>query len=433
MEVAKKNLRSHLGVRVARGLAICVLPSLVAVFVAGTSFGAPLYPWKPGIVDLDVYLKAAAALLAGHDPYHLGTGLPFLYPPFAAILAIPLTWLPHTGLQIGWAVAVALAVIAILHRFGLTGWRLSLISAAAVRVVEPINQTVAFGQLGVFLVALVLLDLVPGPRVIPERRGGRRLPQGLLVGLAAAIKLTPGLFFVYLLAIRKFRAAAVAIGTMIATALIALLVAPGPSITFWGRLAHGDSGLGNSIIYLINQSVLGASTRFFGYDPVGNGIGLTVSAVAAILGVVVAVGWHRRGDEAAAVSLCGLATLLASPVSWSHHFVWVAPLGILYATRSSWPAWYRIVGLFFVGWVVTAPYKFLKSGHDLELGYHWWQDLIGAATPILGLIVLVASLIALRGRYPTGPSSPAGVADVPPPTEQHNPEPRQLTSATSRS
>ncbi|GAB3912626.1 alpha-(1-2)-phosphatidylinositol mannoside mannosyltransferase [Microlunatus endophyticus] len=318
------------GVRVARGIAVCLLPGLVAIFVAGTSFGAPLVPWKPGIVDLDVYLKAARALLAGTDPYNLGTSLPFLYPPFAAILAVPLTWLPHTALQMGWAVAVSLTVIAILHRLGLQGWRLSLISAAAVRVVEPINQTVAFGQLGAFLVALVLLDLVPGPRLVPTPRfllrwGGRWLPEGLLVGLAAAIKLTPGLFFVYLLAIRRFRAAAVAIATMIITAVIALLIAPRASVTFWVRLAHGNSGLGSSIIYEINQSILGASTRILGYDTIGNGLGLGLSALAAVLGVAVALAWHRRGDEAAAVSLCGLATLLASPVSWSHHFVWVAP------------------------------------------------------------------------------------------------------------
>lgn len=429
MEVAKKIPDPHPGVHVARGIAVCVLPCLVAIFVAGTSYGAPLVPWKPGMVDLEVYLRAGRALASGADPYHLGDSLPFLYPPFAAILAVPLTWLPHTAVQIGWSIVVALTVIAILHRLGLRGWRLSLISAAAVRVVEPINQTIAFGQLGAFLVGLVLLDLVPGPRLFPLRRHGRWLPEGLLVGLAAAIKLTPGLFFVYLLAIRRFRAAAVAIGTMIITALIALLVAPGPSITFWGRLAHGESGLGSSIIYLINQSVLGATTRILGYNTIGNGLGLAISAAAAVLGVVVGVRWHRRGDEAAAISLCGLATLLASPVSWSHHFVWVAPLGVLYAIRTSWPVWYRIVGWLFVGWVVTAPYKFLKSGHNLELNYVWWQNLIGAVTPALGLIVLIASLLVLPGRSPSEPVSPPALADDDV-DEDTNGDRKQLTAAT---
>jgi alpha-1,2-mannosyltransferase len=389
-------------------------------------------PWKPGIVDLGVYLKAARALLAGGDPYNLGDSLPFLYPPFAAILAVPLTWLPQTAVQIGWAMAVALTVVAILHRFGLTGWRLSLISAAAVRIVEPINQTVAFGQLGAFLVGLVLLDLVPGKRVLPLRHGRRWLPEGLLVGVATAIKLTPGLFFVYLLAIRRFRTAAVAVATMIITALLALVVAPGPSITFWSRLAHGDTGLGGSIIYEINQSVLGASTRILGYNAVGNGVGLAISALAAVLGVVAAVAWHRRGDEAAAVSLCGLATLLASPVSWSHHFVWIAPLGLLYATRSHWPSWYRIIGLLFVGWVVTAPYKFLKSGGDIEKTYHWWQNLIAAITPALGLVLLVASILVLRGRYPSGPASPAGLEDEEdgPGDRRPSDHRKQLTPAT---
>jgi alpha-1,2-mannosyltransferase len=397
--------------RLAQGVAICLLPCLVAVFVAGTSFGAKLLPWKPGIVDLEVYLRAAHALLAGADPYNLGDSLPFLYPPFAAMLAVPLTWLPHTAVQIGWAVLVALTVIAILHRFGLQGWRLSLISAAAVRVVEPINWTVAFGQLGVFLVGLVVLDLVPGPRIVPAPRRGRWLPQGLLVGLATAIKLTPGLFVIYLLAIRRFKAAVVAIATMIITGVIALLVAPKASVTFWGRLMHGDTGLGSSIIYLLNQSVVGASTRFLGYNLIGNGLGLAVSVVAAVLGVGVAVRWHRLGDEAAAVTYCGLATLLASPVSWSHHFVWIAPLGMLYATRTAWPTWYRILGWLFVGWVVTAPYKFLPAGHDVELTYLWWQDLFGAVTPALGLIVLIAAFFVSRADRPGPQLSPTRVDD----------------------
>ena len=53
-----------------------------------------------------------------------------------------------------------MALVAILHRFGLTGWRLSLAGAAVMYVVEPVVQTLAFGQLGIFLVALVVLDLV---------------------------------------------------------------------------------------------------------------------------------------------------------------------------------------------------------------------------------------------------------------------------------
>jgi alpha-1,2-mannosyltransferase len=400
--------------RWGRGAAICLLPCLVGVFLAGTAYGRPLHPWRAGLVDLDVYLKAARTLQGGGDIYNLPDGsLPFLYPPFAAILAVPMTWLPHTVVQMGWAVGIALTVVAVLHRFGLHGWRLSLISAAAVRLVEPINQTVAFGQLGVFLVGLVVLDLVPGPRVFPGRK--RRLPEGLLVGFATAVKLTPGLFFIYLLAIRRYKAAILAVITMIIATLVALVAAPRSSIDFWSRLARGDSGLGGSIIYLMNQSILGAAGRIFGYNALGNAIGLALSAIIAAVGVLTAAWWHRRGDEAMAVTLCGVTTLLASPVSWSHHFVWIAPLGVLMALRTQWPAVFRIIGWLFVGWVVTTPWKFLPDGDNVERDFFWWQNLFAAITPALGCLLLVASLILVWRMAPASPVSvaadPAVVAD----------------------
>jgi alpha-1,2-mannosyltransferase len=410
--------------RLGLGALIRLLPCLVAVFIAGSSWGAPLVPWEPKQADLEVYLRAARVLLSGGDVYNLPDSLPFLYPPFAAILAVPLSALPHWLVQAGWAVGIGLTVVAVLRRMGLTGWRLSLIAAAAIRVVEPINQTVAFGQLGAFLVGLVVLDLIPRPGAPTASSPGpdrsrRRVPEGIMVGLATAIKLTPGLFFVYLLAIRRYRTAAVAIATMLATSLLALLLARDTSITFWSRLAHGDSGLGDSIIYLLNQSVIGATTRILGYNAVGNGLGLVLAVVAAVLGVLAAVRWHRRGDEAMAVTICGIATLLASPVSWSHHFVWIAPLGVLLATRR-WPTWFRILGWCFVGGVAPAPYKFLPSSHDVERGYFWWQNAFGAVTPALGMAVLVASALVLAGPARSRLSRPVSpsTADQPEPAER---------------
>lgn len=395
---------SHSARRLLHGAAVCLLPCAVAAFVAGSSWDAGLFPWHPKQADLEVYLRAAHALLsAGGDPYHLPGSLPFLYPPFAAILAVGLTWPPHGLVLLGWAVSIGLCVVAILHRLGLSGWRLSLIAAAVIKIVQPVNETVAFGQLGAFLVGLVFLDLVDGPRAIgvprrwPLRRwtGGRWLPAGALVGVATAIKLTPGLFFLYLLAIRRFAAAAAALAATLICTLLAVAVAPADSLAYWSRLLQGKTGLGSSIIYLFNQSVLGASTRIFGYAPLGLGIGLVGSAAVAIFGVLVSVRWHRRGDEAFAVTLCGLATLLASPVSWSHHFVWIVPLGYLLAVRKGLPPVFRVLGWLFVGWAATTPFTFLPSGDDRELGYHWWQELFASTEPVLGLVVLVAAWIVV--------------------------------------
>ena len=379
--------------RWAHGALICLLPCLVALYVAGTAYGGRLFPWRANMADLRVYMRAGYALRTGGDIYQLPDSLPFIYPPFAAVLAVPLSYLPLGLVQIGWSIAVALVLVAIFHRLGLAGWPLSLISAATLRFFEPLNQTLAFGQVGVFLVGLVLLDLAPGPRIFTPHR--RRLPLGIGVGLATTIKLTPGLFVVYLLVIRRFRAVIVATVTVIVTTAIGFLVTPRLSIDFWGRLLHGDTGLGDSIIYLPNQSLFGVLSRILGYNTVGNAIGLVLAAAVAVLGVVVAARWYRAGDQQMAIVLCGLATLLASPVSWSHHFVWIAPLAVLLVVRDSWPPWFRTLGLLFVGWVVAAPWKFLPNGGGEEAGYNVWQNGFASLGPALGCVLLVAALIVV--------------------------------------
>ena len=95
--------------RIGRGVAICLLPVLVALWVGATTFpGGTALPWRPVMVDLDVYRQAGRVLLDGGNFYQLPGPLPFLYPPFAALLAVPLAVLPAALVQIGWTVAGAL-------------------------------------------------------------------------------------------------------------------------------------------------------------------------------------------------------------------------------------------------------------------------------------------------------------------------------------
>ena len=390
-------------VRLARGIGICVLPVLVSLYVGATTFGGGSFiPWRPIMVDLEVYRHAGSVLLAGGNFYDLPGPLQFLYPPFAAVLAVPLALLPTTVVQLGWTAAGALALVAILHRFGLQGWLLSVASAVAIYVVEPIVQTLAFGQLGIFLVALVVLDLVPGPRVFRRRL----LPEGVLTAVATTIKLTPAIFVVYLLVVRKYRAFWVAVITGIAITLLSAAVVPAASYEFWTRLAHGDTGLGHSIIYYTNQSVMADIVRIFGLGRAPAIAGLVLSAVVAVAGVWAAMLWHRLGDVRLAVNLCGIAGLLASPVSWLHHFVWVVPLAMSLVERRqigprSLPTWFLAWGWLFVGWVVVAPFTDLPNGADVELQWSWSQHLLASITAVLGLVLLPAAIMIARPRVLT--------------------------------
>lgn len=66
---------------------------------------------------------------------------------------------------------------------------------------EPIRDTISFGQVNVFLKALVLTDvLLPKPKYL-------RWTTGILVGMAAAIKLTPLVFDFYFVIRKQWRGA----------------------------------------------------------------------------------------------------------------------------------------------------------------------------------------------------------------------------------
>ncbi len=384
-------------IRLLRGVAVCVLPVLAGLWVAATEFGGTLVPWHPVMVDLEVYRRAGRVLLEGGDFYALPGQLQFLYPPLAAVLSVPLALLPDVVVQVGWTVGSTMALLAVLHRFGLRSWPLSLLGSVAVVLAQPVSQTLGFGQLGTFLVALVVLDLVPGPRVLRRRL----LPQGSWTAFAAAIKLTPAIFVIYLLVVRRIRAFVTAILVGLGLTLLAATVTPRASYAFWSRLVHGDTGLGHSIIYFTNQSVLADIVRIFGLGRGASLAGLGLSALVAALGVWVAVLWHRRGDVGLAVNLCGVAGLLASPVSWLHHFVWVVPLALsllngIFLDRSGasrLPAWFRALGLAFVAWVVIEPFKDLPNGADVELQWSAAQNLLASVTALLGVALLVAAVV----------------------------------------
>ncbi len=403
------GVRPALWLQLASWLGVCALPVVIALYIGATTFGGGTFiPWRPIMVDLEVYRRAGSVLLAGGNFYDLPGPLQFLYPPIAAILAVPLALLPSTVVQIGWTAAGAVALVAILHRFGLKGWVLSLAGAAVVLIVEPVVQTLAFGQLGIFLVALVVLDLAPGPRVFPRRL----LPEGVLTAIATAIKLTPAIFVLYLLVARKYRAFWTAVVTGIAITLISAVIVPAASYQFWTRLAHGDTGLGHSIIYYTNQSVMADIVRIFGLGPGSAIIGVVISCVVAVAGVWAALLWHRLGDIRLAVNLCGIAGLIASPVSWLHHFVWVVPLAMSLLERRPigprrLPLWYLASAWLFVCWVAAAPFTALPNGADVELQWTWSQHLLASITTVLGLVLIAGAILIARPRVQTIFARPA--------------------------
>ena len=376
--------------RILVAVVVFVPPMLVTVLTVPFAFmGGTLRPWEPQMMDLDVYRRAGDLLLSGGSDIYASNGeLPFLYPPFAAVMGA--LWdLPSQDVaQFLWLALNVVALLAILYRLGLRTWVLSIVAAAACGLVPPVKDTLAFGQLGIFLVALPLCDLLAGPRLLPWRR---LLPAGSATGFAAALKLTPLIFIPYLWLIRRARPG---VGTLVSFAVLTGLTfvfLPGASLDFFGRLLQGDTGLGDSIAYYTNQSIVSDWVRMTGRTGGLAAIGLVLGAAVALLGILAGARWHRQGHPGFALCLVGMAGLIASPVSWSHHFVWIVPLAVV-ATQSALPPTLRALSWLVTLWMVAQPFTRLPHGGNLEYEWTLGQHLLGSATALLVVALLAAAL-----------------------------------------
>ncbi|OYO20024.1 hypothetical protein BI335_00150 [Enemella evansiae] len=379
---------------------IYALPPLFAGLYAGATEIADgsFTPWRPNMIDWDVYVRTAGRVLAGQDFYSIsGDWLPFIYPPFAALLGVPFALLDKAGGQIVWLILNVLMVMAICYRLRFSGWQLSLVATASMWLMSPLRVTLGFGQVNILLMALVVYDLMPGPRVLRRRF----LPEGWLTGIATAIKLTPAIFAVYLFLSGKVRAAIVTFLSFVAATVIGFVVLPGQSMVFWGRLINGDSGLNTGMKYYTNQSIIGNYVRFTEVNPdkIPFG-GLVLAALVCVIGVSAAVLWHRNGYAGLAVCITGYTALLASPISWSHHFVWVLPLTIVLLVDKGLPEFLRFYGLGYAIWVMYAPFMQFKDGED-EFKYTLGQKLIDAGSMIFGIgffLLAIGMAIWVRRR-----------------------------------
>ncbi|SFK62200.1 alpha-1,2-mannosyltransferase [Amycolatopsis sacchari] len=276
-------------------------------------------------LDLDVYRLGAQAFFTHGDPYGVlpptrdGTRLPFTYPPFAALVFAPLLTVPPQVALIALTVVSVVALGAVLAlclgRFG----PLVLVAQAVALFSEPVRATLGFGQVNILLMLLVAVD------VLAFRR------RGYLVGLAAAVKLTPLAFVLFFFVRRDFRASARALGTFAGCAVLTWLIAPDASEEYWTSLVFQGDRIGDPG-YIGNQSLRGLLARL----DLGQGWWL-LAAVLVLAATAYAI--RRARDEVPALLVCAVGALLVSPVSWTHHWVWVAPaIALLYAKRRWWAA-----------------------------------------------------------------------------------------------
>lgn len=302
-------------------------PWLLAASIAARFAWTYLVPNGANFVDLHVYVGGAATIGSGQPLYDYVYAdqtpdfpLPFTYPPFAAVLFAPLHLVPFGVLAFAWQVGIIVALYGVvwisLRLLNRSDHHLAMLWTAVGIWTEPLRSTFDYGQINVVLVLAVLYAVY----------SSRWWLSGLLVGLAAGVKLTPAVSGLYFLGARRWGALVFSAVVFFATVAVSVLVL-GDEARFYFTELLGDASRIGPIGTSFNQSWRGGISRILGHDA---GYGPLVLAAVAITAVLAVLAWRAVGadDRLGAIVVVQLFGLLLSPISWTHHWVWLIPLMI---------------------------------------------------------------------------------------------------------
>jgi hypothetical protein len=254
--------------------------------------------------DWEIYRGAALSAIHGHSPYPpadptvLVHNDQFVYPPVTAFLISPLAALPDLAGQVLVLLLALACVLLALRLLGVRDWRcygIALLTA-------PVLDTVSLGALS----TAMLLGVAAA-----WRYRDRPYVAALVTALTAVAKLFAWPLFVWLLATRRLRTAALAAG-------VALVLLAG------GWAPIGFAGL-RGYPHLLR--VLSRVEAVQSYSLVGlfRLEGAAAMALTALLVAVVVVGvvLAARGPEGdrRALSVAVAGALVATPVLWLHYLV----------------------------------------------------------------------------------------------------------------
>jgi alpha-1,2-mannosyltransferase len=247
----------------------------------------------------------------------------------------------------------------------------------------------------------------------------------VLTAVAATVKLVPGIFILYLLLTRRWRAAAVSLGTFVALNAIGFLVSPSGSVDYWfhGEFADSSRVAQEGPATQLNQSLHSLALRLL---PAPNVMYVLLALAALVAGMWVAVKAYRAGQELVAVTVVGLTSLLMSPVSWHYHWTWAVPAiiclavaapafagralhvaaalpALLFAVFLAWPMGGATPG-------VAAPRGLVWFPPHLPFGL---TKVAAEIYNLTGIALLVAAWLWLRRQHPEPVASSSVTQELP--------------------
>jgi alpha-1,2-mannosyltransferase len=333
-------------------------------------------------LDLQVYRAGISSWRAGHNPYDrtfTAHHLEFTYPPFALVFLSPLAWTSSFVTQVAlWTASVLALTVSVyvvcLQAGGKEGWRLASNAfgwvAFASIVFEPVRSTLDYGQINAVLLCLVVVDLF----VVPRRH------RGWLIGLAAATKLTPLVFLALPLLERDWKTVVRGVGAALGATGLVWLVSPGVARTYWTADVFAARRAGN-VGYVGNQSLYGLLHRW-PFPSTGQPyLWAVLAGAVTLLGLYVARQCLRDGRRVAAMLALAFVGLLVSPISWTHHFVWIVllPPFLVAGGARTLHRGTNAVLCFLCAVAVLAPYWWFSAGVPADV----FDDTLGLSALVV--------------------------------------------------
>jgi alpha-1,2-mannosyltransferase len=342
-------------------------------------------------LDLGIYRDAVGTWWHGRSPYGVpyADDLQFNYPPSSLVLLTALSVLPRTATGI-LLVPVGASLLWLVLRWSLpsvTTPGIALI-AGILAMSEPVQMTWRYGQVDLLVLAAVSAALIRA----------RSRTDGPLLGAAAGLKLLPMTFLVVPALQRRWDTVVVACLTTAGLVVVAIARTPSMLGDYLDQVLHG------AVVIRPGDEGHNVSWRGLLAWALGDGRSaalswLLIAVALAVIGLVTVVRAVRTGDLVAGVSAVALLGLLLSPVTWTHHWVWVAV--VLGTALPAWRSRRRVdrahlvaVLALVTATVVWAPTWFANPDHSYARdGLHW---LSAYSYVLLGTVVLAT--LALRVR-----------------------------------
>lgn len=348
--------------------------------------------------DVGAYVGAAFDLHEGR-PFHIR----YLSPPLVATMCQPFLGLGHHGLAGAFWLANVVSLVAllwllkaVLGRYAF-GWRLSLAITVLFMIVNvPILRTLGYGQLNLHVTDLILLTILLYPR--------HRILSALSLAVAASLKTTPIVLAIPFLWVgdRKWILAFVA-GVAALTGATALFYGWASFAQFLhnSRNIYAVAGINfreNSV-----DSLIRSTAALWGRDvqPIFLFL-LKIPVLAVIAAAAISNGRHSTyaSNETAGSRVLNvfpamlILMLLASPLVWEHHAVFVALPFLVIVKKLDSPLAWTWYGLAYA-------LEFLMPTFDF---YPWSFGRLAAPLILTGLMLMhsrredAAWFVAIRNR-----------------------------------